>query len=110
MSAIKKLLDNKRSGGKQRRYGSAAVQRAAVSWVQVRSEDIMELIEAASEASGAVRFGLSRDGGALALGVYGDGDEGYTLYAPTADGMLDHIAGLVDVFNTIRLENAANNK
>lgn len=106
MSAVKKIMDNKRAGGRQRRYGNVSVAKAAVTWTDVKSENIMELIVAASEASGAVRFGLSRDGGALALGVYGDGDEGYTLYSPTAEGMEDHISGLIDVFNTIRIENS----
>ena len=47
---------------------------------------------------------MSRDGGALALGVYGDGDEAYTLYAGDVETMNDHLAALTDVFEAIAAE------
>jgi hypothetical protein len=54
-------------------------------WRGVSSELIKELITNVSEKGGAVRFGYSRDGGAFAVGILGDG-EPYTEYCrPTED-------------------------
>lgn len=88
----------------KRRYNPDGEERGGASWVQIQPMNIVELIVAASEAGGAVRFGLSRDGGAYAIGVYGDGPEVYSVYSPTPEVMEEHMANLVDVFEAIKAE------
>lgn len=105
MSAVKKLIDNRRSTVKSRRYMAKGSPTAELSWGEMPAEDLKELIHYAGKAGGAIRFGMTSDGGALALGVYGDGDAPYTLYANSAEGMADHIRGLCDVFEGMALEN-----
>jgi len=46
----------------------------SVDWTQIDAKVLVHSIAAVSAAGGALRFGYSRDGGAYALGVYGDGD------------------------------------
>lgn len=48
-------------------------------WATQRADVILALITAVSTTGGAVRFGYTRDGGAYAVGFYGDG-EPYTEY------------------------------
>jgi len=98
MSAVKKLIDNRRATTKTRKYMAKGAVQAELSWGDLPAEDMKELIHYAAKAGGAVRFGMTSDGGALALGVYGDGDAPYTLYANSAEGMAEHIRGLCDVF------------
>lgn len=98
MSAVKKLIDNRRGTAKTRRYMAKGSATVDLSWGELPAEDLKELIHYAAKAGGAIRFGMTSDGGALALGVYGDGDTPYTLYANSAEGMAEHIRGLCDVF------------
>lgn len=50
-------------------------------WMSVSPEALQFAIAAAAWRGGAIRFGYTRDGGAYAIGVYGDG-EPYTEYLP----------------------------
>lgn len=52
---------------------------------------------AAAAVGGALRFGYSRDGGAYAIGVYGDG-EPYTDFVKPAENIEDYLRTLVDIF------------
>lgn len=65
----------KPSGLRDRRRG-----RFVADWAGVDAELIRQAITAATLHGGALRFGYTRDGGAFALGVLGDG-EPYTLFA-----------------------------
>jgi hypothetical protein len=49
---------------------------------------------------GALRLGYSRDGGAYAVGVYGDGDP-YTLYHPPEDDIDALLAKIENAFSEI---------
>lgn len=56
-----------------------------VEWTSVPADDIQSLIGAVTSRGGAVRFGYTRDGQALALGLY-YGTESVTKYCrPTED-------------------------
>lgn len=83
------------------------VKSTRVTYTALDPNAIRDLIEAASEANGAVRFGTSRDGGAYAVGVYGDG-EYYTEYFRDATELAEFLAELTDVFQamTIQAKNA----
>jgi len=48
-------------------------------WALASGEAIVKLVCAVSARGGAVRFGYTSDGGAYAIGIYGDG-EPYTEY------------------------------
>lgn len=104
MSVSKKLIDDRRKAARTRQYRAPGAKMATLSWKDVKPENLVDLIAAAADAGGAVRFGTTSDGGALALGVYGDGDDPYTVYASSAEGMDEHIFGLQTVFEAMATE------
>lgn len=75
-------------------------QRPAFDIMALETKSFVLCIEQIVAKQGAIRIGLSRDGGALAIGIYGDG-EPYTEYIePNADideyfnGLAEHFANL----------------
>lgn len=67
-------------------------------WMQADVNKLQRCIEIASRVGGALRFGYSRDGGAYALGLYGDG-EPYTEFLPPdadLDEWLDEVYALYE--------------
>lgn len=54
-------------------------------------------LEQVTAKQGALRVGLSRDGGALAIGIYGDGDP-YTEYIDSPDDTAEYFSGLAEYF------------
>jgi len=104
MSFAKRQLEERKKKPAARRYGNAGPVELRIKWSFISHANLLELIDIVTETGGALRLGSSRDGGALALGVYGDGPEPYTLYSPSIEGMEDHIAGLYAAFEAIKLE------
>lgn len=63
----------------------AAGGSGEADWMTIDPTLLMRAIDAASAQGGALRFGYTRDGGAYAIGIYGDGDP-YTVYCrPSED-------------------------
>lgn len=69
---------------------------ATADWSSVSAEAIRNAIVSASNTGGALRFGYTSDGGAYAIGIYGDGEPYTEFYTPTED--LD--AALLDITET----------
>lgn len=76
--------DNKRARGKAARSRRAAQQGAAdytaASWVSLAA-----LVISTARLSGAVRLGVTRDGGAYAIGMYLDDDYATEYIKPGED-------------------------
>lgn len=80
MSAMgDKKLDKSKS---KRRYQEASVR--AADWREVNSELLKDCISTVTATGCAIRFGYSRDRGAFAIGIVGDG-EPYTIWAGSID-------------------------
>lgn len=78
-----------RNGTDNRRFNRFGGGTA--DWETVDAEIIRSAIVASSMAGGALRFGYSSDGGAYALGIYGDSDKPYTEFirpSENVDGIL----------------------
>lgn len=104
MSIIKRIKEESARRRPVRRYGVNTSPTGSMRWTLVNSASLLELVDLATAVGGAIRLGLSRDGGALAMGVYGDGPEPYTLYSATTEGMEDHISALGAVFEAMAVE------
>lgn len=104
MSIIKRIKETQSSRKNSRRYGVQLSSGGSIHWSQVNAANLLELVDLATAVGGAIRLGTSRDGGALAMGVYGDGTEPYTLYSASVEGMEEHIAGVGNVFEAIAAE------
>lgn len=71
-------------------------------WATASPSSLLNLILAASNQGGAIRFGYTRDGGAYALGVYIDG-EMTTLYLPPDGDVSTWLEGVRQTYEDIDL-------
>lgn len=69
---------------RQRRRGKRGSGQP-IDWSSVTSDVIAGLVIAVTSQGGAVRFGLSRDGTALAVGILGDGEPYTEWFRPSDD-------------------------
>lgn len=69
------------------------------NWGIVDPNDIMGLVCALTKDGRAVRFGYSRDQGAYALGIYGDGDAPYTTYCGVGDDVDEWVRSIISSFD-----------
>lgn len=106
MGTMQRVIESKRSKRNERRYQARAESVQVVTWSEVSEKKMVETIDQVAAAGGALRFGYTRGGGVLSLGVYGDGDEPYTLFAQDAAEMENHLDGLATVFEAIAAEKA----
>lgn len=81
MGAAKQQKLEKKGGRIGKRTSNGA---ETADWMSASPALIQHLIAAMAFTGGAVRFGYTRDGGAYALGIYGDGDP-YTLYCKPSE-------------------------
>jgi hypothetical protein len=71
-------------GGPGRRRGRRGSGEPA-DWTKVDPAIVWRLVCAVTNNGGAVRFGYSRDGGAYAVGILGDGDPYTDWVRPSED-------------------------
>lgn len=69
---------------RQRRRGTRGAA-TPIDWTAISSDVIAGLVIAVTLQGGAVRFGLSRDGTALAVGILGDGEPYTEWFRPSDD-------------------------
>ena len=62
-------------------------------WATIEPELLSQLIQAVTKGDGAIRFGYRRDGGAYAIGIYGDGKP-YVEYFPAGEGVVNWVEGI----------------
>lgn len=63
-------------------------------WASVDAGLLQQAITSVTEGGGAIRFGKTRDGGAYAIGILGDG-EPYTEYLRPSDDIAAYLEGLI---------------
>ena len=94
--------DNAKDRASQRRGAKAESSKRisyghgnVADWASVDPTKIVRAIAAISRAGGAIRFGYTRDGGAYALGIMGDG-EPYTEYLRPTDDIGEYLDVLAE--------------
>lgn len=85
-------------GGSNKSRGLARKSGLVADWGSADIGKLSRAICAASITGGALRFGYSRDGGAYAVGIYGDGPPYTEFCKPDGDldQMLDDIIALFE--------------
>jgi hypothetical protein len=83
-----------KSRGIRSRYSGTA------DWQSADQAVLLKAITTASSAGGAVRLGYTRDGGAYAIGIYGDGDP-YTVYCKPSENIDQVLSDIADLFESI---------
>ena len=67
------------------------------NYLAIDAAQLQYTIALVADAGGALRLGYTRDGGAFAIGVYGDG-EPYTEYLRPSDDIETYLRELCDAF------------
>lgn len=93
-----KLPEGGGSGGAR---GLRSRGSTVADWGQADPVKIVGAIERASITGGALRFGYSADGGAYAVGIYGDGDKPYTVWLPPTGDLDVWLEDITDLFQSI---------
>lgn len=75
--------------------------RAAVDIQSIDPTLLLTVVEAAVAIDGAIRIGASRDGGAFAIGIYGDGDP-HTEYVGGDEDINEYLTALREYLIAIR--------
>lgn len=88
----------KRSKGRKK-FERRTASSVKADWSGVSPADIANLVCCLTKDNRAVRFGYSRDQGAYAIGIYGDGDTPYTVYCGVNDDVDEWIKSIVISFD-----------
>ncbi len=78
-----------------RRYSKRSPEPA--DWGRVDAGILRSLVAVVAQTGCAIRLGYTRDGGAYALGIYGDG-EPYTIYISPRDDLQEELVQLIEAF------------
>jgi hypothetical protein len=92
--------DQKQEKQQRRRRGNQNTGGAPASWMLVDAEQLVYVIAAVAQKGGALRLGYTRDGGAFAIGIYGDGDP-YTEYVSPKEDMSEYLRNLASDFGNV---------
>jgi len=82
---------------------SRGIRRAGggvADWSSVDGTTVVRAIALAASAGGALRFGYTPDGGAYAVGIYGDGAP-YTEYVKPSEDMDEFLQQVIELFESI---------
>jgi len=94
MSGTKRAMEE--SNGRRRRKRGNQIP---ADWASVDPVALRGAIASVTLSGGAIRFGYTRDGGAYAVGILGDGDP-YTEYLRPSDDVAGYLAELADDFKS----------
>lgn len=83
--------------GPTRNYVSKRSMGGDADWEAATPGLVVKLIATATLTDGAVRFGCSTDGGAFAIGIYGDGAP-YTVWVPGKADIDGELTDLIEFF------------
>ena len=80
---------------KRMRRSHSSTGGGAADWSEVDGELLRKAVAAIARLGGAVRLGYTRDGGAYAIGIYGDG-EPFTEYVPPSQDVDAYLRELIE--------------
>jgi hypothetical protein len=101
MSVTKKLREEKSKQTSGRRFQRNSASAGVADWATVEAETLKSCIVTVALAGGALRLGYTADGGAYAIGVYGDGPEAYTEYVRPSENLDKVLKDLEQTFRAI---------
>jgi len=85
-------------GGTRRLRRNSA---GTADWAVCDAETLRSACAAAAFVGGALRLGYSRDGGAYAVGIYGDG-EPYTEFIKPSEDIDSFLKDVIEMFDDIK--------
>lgn len=91
-------MGSKRAEKRQRKL----VDIPTVSVESIEIEALRYCIHHMIQAGGAIRLGVTRDKGAWAIGVYGDGPTPYTEYVKPTESLTEYLTDLGAFFEDMQ--------
>jgi len=92
---------SKRQESNQRRRRSGGAKGGTgANWMLCDPEMLQYTITAVAQKGGALRLGYTRDGGAYAIGIYGDGDP-YTEYISPTEDVNEQLRSIASDFGNV---------
>lgn len=85
----------KRAQDVRKRRDNSKTKRGTADWSECDGEVLRKAAAAIAKHGGAIRLGYTRDGGAYAIGIYGDG-EPFTEYVPPSEDITEFMKGLIE--------------
>jgi hypothetical protein len=79
----------------RRRRVNRSTNGTVADWETVSGELLLKAIATVARMGGALRLGYTRDGGAYAIGIYGDG-EPFTEYVPPDESVDELMKGIIE--------------
>lgn len=112
MSIVKKQRDQQKKQTSGRKFRRETEDSNPANWATVDAMAVLQCISRVAAGGGAIRFGYTVDGGAYALGIYGDGAQPYTEYVRPSEDIERILAELGAVFDgdsadTVEVERTA---
>jgi hypothetical protein len=101
METEKRDMGTQKQQKLERRDAKRSVTRRAMGvadWESADSDLLKRAVAIVSSRGGALRFGYTRDGGAYAIGILGDGDP-YTEYLRPTDDIDEYLRALIEIWN-----------
>lgn len=99
MSITKKIRESQKTQTSGRKFQRKSVEYTPAEWGAQNAVEILTTIAIITRAGGAIRFGYTADGGAYAIGVYGDGEKPYTEYVRPSEDLEAVLADLRAAFD-----------
>ena len=96
-----KRVDHHEDPNPTRRNRHRSSGGGKTSWALANPELVMYAVMAVAQRGGALRLGYTRDGGAYAIGVYGDG-EPYTDYVSPNEDINQYLRNLAEDFGNVQ--------
>lgn len=89
--------DDKRRASEEtkRRRSNKGTSHGTADWETADGALVLRLVACLARHGGAIRLGYTRDGGAYAIGIYGDGDP-FTEYVPPSDDINETLKGMIE--------------
>lgn len=94
----KKDESKKVSEAKRLRRSGSVPTGTVADWAAADGVLLAKAIAAIARLGGALRLGYTRDGGAYAVGFYGDG-EPFTEYIPPSDDIDEFLRGVINDYS-----------
>lgn len=79
----------------RKRRANTSTSQGTADWASVDGNVLAKAVGVVARMGGALRLGYTRDGGAYAVGIYGDG-EPFTEYIPPSEDIEIWLKGVIE--------------
>lgn len=91
----RKINRKNQADEKRKRRANISTSQGTADWASVDGILLAKAVGVVARMGGALRLGYTRDGGAYAVGIYGDG-EPFTEYIPPSDDIEIWLKGIIE--------------